>query len=97
MYRDDQIAKGLLESLRCRRNQLVHSARSAEERDQIAYLVKSFVDPHLLSLIRNDFDVQSLQEYGEFLGLPRDVAILEKRQRHLKQALRMARNGPEPT
>jgi hypothetical protein len=95
IYGDHLVAKGLLDSLRCRRNQLVHAARSAEERDQIAYLVKSFVDPHLLRLIRNDFDVQNLQEYGEFLSLPREPAILERRQRHLKRALRMAKDGPK--
>jgi hypothetical protein len=90
IYKDRHIAKGLLETLRCRRNQFVHAARSAEERDQIAYLVKSFVDPHLLCLIRNDFQVQSLREYGEWLSLPADTAILKQQQRHLKQALRMA-------
>ena len=91
IYKDRHIAKGLLESLRRRRNRLVHAARSAEDRDQVAYLVKYFVDPHLVWLIRNELHLQSLKEYGEFLSLPGDVPTLEKRQRRLNQALRMAR------
>ena len=88
VYEDRQEAKQLLQSLRFRRNQFVHAAKSSEERDQIVFMIKSFVEPHLLRLIRNDFRVRSLQEYGKFLSLPTNVDSLETRWRQLGQALR---------
>jgi len=88
-FKDRQVAKETLEHLRFRRNQYVHAARSGQGRDQIVYMVKSFVDPHLVRLIRNDFEVESLAEYGEFLGLPAAMGTLEKRRDQLKRAIRL--------
>jgi hypothetical protein len=52
----------MLEALRHRRNQYVHSGRAGEDGDQVAYLIKSLVDPHLVSLIQNPFGVTSLKD-----------------------------------
>ena len=87
MFTDRQVAKERLEHLRLRRNQYVHSARSSSGRQEDSYMVKSFVDPHLLSLIRNDFGVDSLEEYGEFLSLPTTVSVLKARRQMLDTAI----------
>jgi hypothetical protein len=83
------IAKDMLESLRYRRNQYVHSGKAANDGDQVAYLIKDFVDPHLLKLIVNPFKVCSLAEYGAFLALPADLAKLEEHRRKLVRAIRI--------
>jgi hypothetical protein len=64
--------------MRWRRNQFVHSAVSSNERDQLCYIIKDFVDVHLMRLVRNDFSVNSIKDYGEFLGLPHVVERLNK-------------------
>ncbi len=88
-YEDHSTAKEMLETLRTGRNQFVHSAQGFDESDQTAYLVKSFIDPHLLWLIRNSFRVSSLQEYGKFLALPTDQETLSARKRQLERAIRL--------
>ncbi len=89
IFEDRKIAKELLTQLRLHRNQFVHAARSTGDRDQIVYMVKSFVEPHLVRLINNDFRVASIQEYGEFLSLPTNVETLRKRRAMLAHALAM--------
>ncbi|MBN2561085.1 MAG: hypothetical protein JXQ75_09165 [Phycisphaerae bacterium] len=88
---DRHLARQLLESLRLRRNRFVHAARSSGDREETAYMMKSFVEPHLLRLICNHLDVQSLEEYSEYLRLPSDAKTLEKRQRMLRRAIRMSK------
>jgi len=85
---DRDIRVEMIEAVRSRRNQYVHSARSADDRDQIAYMVKSFVDLHLVSLFRNDFGVASIAEYGEILGLSVESDSLAKRCKKLARDLR---------
>lgn len=85
---DSQYQRQLLEAIRFRRNQYVHAARSGEARDQAAYLIKSFVEPHLLRLMRNHLGVRTLAEYAEYLALPTDVSLLESRRRRYTRALR---------
>jgi hypothetical protein len=86
------IARDMLESLRYRRNQYVHTGTMANDGDQVAYLIKDFIDPHLLKLIVNPFKVRSLAEYGTFLAMPTDLATLEERRRKLVRAIRMLSN-----
>jgi hypothetical protein len=81
------LAKDVLESLRNQRNQYVHSGTSATESDQVAYLVKSFVDPHLARLLSNRVGVRSLEEYGEYLAMPTDVSALQQQRRMIVRAL----------
>lgn len=88
IYSDRNVAKEILESVRLRRNQYVHAAKSREGCDQAVYAVKQFVDSHLFMLIRNEFGVRSLEEYGEYLDLPTDTQVLKKQLRHLTQAVR---------
>lgn len=76
---DRKLSKELLEYLRCYRNQYVHSARSSESSYQIAQLIKSIIDRHLLFLLRNDFRVESLEEYAACLSLPTSADQLKRR------------------
>jgi hypothetical protein len=78
-YRDRRLARELLSSTRIVRNRMVHSAERSADPEQAAYLVKSFVDDHLLRLLRNELGVSSIREYAECLGLPTGVEELEKR------------------
>lgn len=86
-FADRHLARPLLESVRLRRNQFVHAAQSSQDRQEVAYMIKSFVEPHLLHLLRNDFRVESLEEYGEFLRLPVNVETLEKRVEQARRAI----------
>jgi len=88
-----QLAKDLLQSLRYRRNQYVHSGDSCTESDQVAYMIKFYLDPHLLNLISNPFNVASIEEYGELLSLPTEIDILDNRKAKLSQALRWLRSS----
>ena len=87
--KDRLIVKNMLESLRYRRNQYVHSGKAGQESDQVAYMIKSFVDPHLARLISNPLKVHSIEEYGELLALPKDTTTLEQRKGMLTQALKV--------
>ena len=86
---DRFVFRNMLESLRYRRNQYVHSGKGDQESDQVAYMIKSFVDPHLFILITNQLNVHSLEEYGMFLALPTDAAVLEERKQMLVRAQRV--------
>jgi hypothetical protein len=88
-YADRFLMKEQLEHLRYRRNQYVHSAKSDGEMDQTVLLAKSFVEQHLLRLIRNDCNVDSLEEYGRFLSLPTNVDTLKRRREHLDRAIQI--------
>ncbi|KKK96548.1 hypothetical protein LCGC14_2661680, partial [marine sediment metagenome] len=89
LYVDRPDMKERLEHLRFRRNQYVHAAKSDSTMEQTVYSAKSFVEDHLLRLIRNDFGVASLNEYGKFLSLPTNVETLKKRREHLDRAIQI--------
>ena len=86
---DRPVARDILQTIRYRRNEYVHSGKVGRDSDQAAYLIKSFVDPHLLKLISNPFKIRSLEEYGSFLALPTDITFLAQKRRNLAQALRV--------
>jgi hypothetical protein len=90
---DQALVKDMLESLRYRRNKYVHSGASGQQADQAAYMIKSFVDPHLANLVHNPFKVRSLEEYGQFLSLPTDIATLKGRRQKLGLALSVLLKG----
>jgi hypothetical protein len=91
-FEDPKLASNMLHAIRLQRNRFVHAAQSGTELDQIGYMIKSFVDPHLLKLIQNSFQVDSLEEYGAFLALPTDLGALERQHRRTGRALRMRRS-----
>ncbi|UCD75293.1 MAG: hypothetical protein JSV91_16100 [Phycisphaerales bacterium] len=91
IFADRRLVRGLAQSLRCLRNRFVHKAVDSQERDQIAYITKDLVEPHLIALLRNDYDISSLQEYGEFLSLPTSSDVLERRIRHYRRAVQEIR------
>ncbi len=89
-----QIAKETLWSFRHHRNRYVHAGSSGHGSEEMTYLIKSFVDPHIARLLSNTFRVESLQDYGDFLGYPTDIATLERMRTWSTRALRTARQSP---
>jgi hypothetical protein len=96
MFTNRDLAREMLGTLRLRRNQLVHAAKSADDRDQIVYLVKSFVEPHLLHLLRNDFSVTGIDEYGKHLALPTSLQELGERKKRIGHAIRVIKKWSRP-
>jgi hypothetical protein len=86
---DRLLAKDSLSSLRFCRNRYVHSGQGQQESDQIAYEMKSYIDPHLLKLIKNVFKVDSLEEYGRILAMPSDVNVLKQQRAQYTRVLRV--------
>ncbi len=96
-FSDREVAKELLASLRRRRNQYVHASRSDEDREEVAQLMKFFIDPHLLRLLRNDFRVENLREYAEALTLPASINLLARRRALLRRAIGMLKQEGDPS
>ena len=69
-YRDRKLSKELLHQMRWRRNQFVHAAASPDEREELCWTTKAFVDGLLDDILHNDFKVKNLKEFGECLALP---------------------------
>ena len=80
----------ILQTLRIKRNQVVHAGSNTH--DQIIYLIKYILDPHLGKLINNDFKVNSLQEYGRFLDSSSDLEILKKQKDKHQLAIRIRKS-----
>ncbi len=93
--KDRPLVKELLGALRHNRNRMVHAGLGHEDA-HIVYLLKRFVDPHLLRLVRNDYRVSSLKEYAEYLTLPTDDAELKKRIARLSRLLQYNRKQTKP-
>jgi hypothetical protein len=87
LFNRPEIVRDQLEAVRTRRNQFVHAAGASDDASLIARVVKSFVDPHLIQLVFNDFGVDSLEEYAECLSLPRDSSDLKKRTERLQKQM----------
>ena len=88
-YRDRAIAKEMLNQMRWRRNRFVHAGSSTADRDQLCYITKSFVDSHLVYLIRDTYKLNSIKEYAEFLSLPNSKERLMQMQEWYKTALEL--------
>jgi hypothetical protein len=84
---DKQLQKQLLHFLRLRRNQYVHTSSSSGDRQHPTYLLKDYVDLHLAILLRNDFDVSSIEEYANFLSLPTNLETLRTKAKQLGRAI----------
>ncbi len=87
VFDDHEIAADIVGSLRTRRNRYVHSAQAGEDRQQAIQLIKSFVEPHLITLLRNDLDVSSIEEYGIQLSLPKSIEKLKKQRSRYDKAI----------
>lgn len=83
------LAKQLLECMRLHRNLYVHSSKTSDSPDQPTYLIKEFVDAHLIRLIRNSFDAKSVEDYAQHLTLPSDVETLRSKKQLLEKAIRL--------
>ncbi|PJF38667.1 MAG: hypothetical protein CUN55_16620, partial [Phototrophicales bacterium] len=89
VFKDRKLVREMLQAIRVRRNQHVHSGRSAHDRDQVAYLAKYLLDPHILILLRNDFKVSSLEEYARVLALPENYDILREMEKIYRMGARI--------
>jgi hypothetical protein len=95
LFDDRATVRELLGHLRLRRNRFVHAAKTGDKPDQAVYLAKYIIDGHLDFLIRNQVGFTSMQEYGEFLKLPRDGDTAKRRRYLLTKAIRMHGTKPE--
>jgi hypothetical protein len=89
IFKNRPYNKQVLEALRIHRNQYIHSAKSSEAQDQLVYALKMYVDHHLLRLIRNDYEVNSLAEYAEVISQSSETAIIKRQLKHRKIAMKM--------
>jgi hypothetical protein len=89
---DRPIIRDNLRSLRLRRNQFVHSGKSATDSDQVAFLIKDIIDPHLVALLFNHLKVQSFEEYASILALPTDQSVLGSKKDMIVKAIRYFRS-----
>lgn len=89
------IVKESLNWLRFRRNQYVHSGQSGDRSEQIARMLKTFVDQHLLFLIENPLELNSMEEYAQALSLPTDLAKLEADYGIYGRALKLRKKPPD--
>ena len=81
------IAKDMLDSLRIVRNRYVHSGAGDQQPDQVAYLVKSFVDPHLIRLLANPFGANSIKEHASCFSFPVELAALKRKRAAIPRAI----------
>jgi len=88
-FSNTRIAREFAHSLRIRRNRYVHLSEAGAKTDRAALLMKSFVDDHLVRLLRNDFKVKTLKEYGKQLDLPRNIETLKARKRRLEDTIQI--------
>lgn len=88
IYHDRAQAREALRYLRTYRNRYVHAAQSDDDRDDIARIIKPFVDQHLMNLIDNSFGVQSIDEYAGILSLPHSAEKLKTQGQRISRALR---------
>jgi hypothetical protein len=77
-FADKALVKEILECGRLRRNRYVHSSQTAANTDELVHVIKGILDPLLISLIRDDLRISSLEDVGRFLSLPTDLAQLRK-------------------
>jgi hypothetical protein len=89
------MASESLGTLRCHRNQYVHAGKGSESGREIASLMKWFLDPHLVYLVTNRFRVTSVEEYGQILTLPKDIAVMKRKRRRISRAILVRRKWEE--
>ncbi len=55
----------------------------------MAYLVKQFVDHHLVRLLWNHWGVDTIAQYAQCLDMPSDIEILKRRQRWIGSMIKL--------
>jgi len=93
IYADGAIETALLEVMRSRRNEFVHSAWRDGASREAASVLNVFVCDLVLFLIRNGRRFGSLAEFQAFLDLSRDESRLSVETRLRQLALRMRSGG----
>lgn len=86
-FEDRKIQEEILFHLRGKRNQFVHSSKmESKPNDHPFFLIRPYVNAHLLSLLRNDFNVNSLAEYAGVLSLPTSLDALTRKSELINEA-----------
>lgn len=77
IFDDNLFVKDILAALRTRRNMYVHGGASGADMEQVTYMAKGIIDPHLRNLVMNPYKVSSVAEYGRVLSLSRSKSKLQ--------------------
>lgn len=81
------VSRNLLSAMRVYRNRYVHSSMQKCEPEQAAYIIKGYVDIHILNLIQNRYKIERMEDYAKLLSLPVDLGALKRQLKAIKAAL----------
>ena len=90
LYKDVTFRRLSLGYLREWRNRIAHRGDEAEDAEGMVYELKSHVDALIRFLFDHPQQFRSLEEFGSFLDLPTEGAILRERMASLMLASRLA-------
>jgi hypothetical protein len=86
VFSDGDLARDVIEAVRCTRNRLVHAGHARPLNERWASELKRTVETHLHHLLWNTFGVTSTEEYATLLGMPQTNTVL-RREIALRQAM----------
>ena len=87
IFKDRSYHRAVLEYLRTWRNRVVHEGINAADAELFVNQLKSYVNELFLFLLNRSSKFSTLDEFGQFLDLPTDTRVLQKRVRHHELAL----------
>ena len=85
---DVEIYRLILQQLRRRRNEIVHSSLESRQTSQLLSQLKRFVETLIAFHIRNSIHFKNLTEAAQFLDLPAEPDKLKNRISQYRRALR---------
>ena len=91
-YKDREYVKQILNHLKDYRNKAVHTGSGNQEIETYMYQLKQFVETALEFLISNKFGFKDLNEVAQFLDLPDDRVLLNKKKHLINSALKYTRD-----
>lgn len=89
LWREQRYHRLVLHHLRLWRNRIVHDGEDTSEAERMVFQLKQYVEHMLLFFIRRSHVFETLGEYGQFLDLPENTAILHRRMRLYRWAHRI--------
>jgi hypothetical protein len=88
IYQDHEYHLQILKQLRDYRNRTIHADAENSEMESFLYQLKNFIEDLLYFHLGNNFGFKTIQDAGNFLGLPRDKEALNYRADMANKALR---------
>jgi hypothetical protein len=89
-YTDHDDARQILEHIRRRRNELVHSAAGYYETETLVYQLKAFVEKQIGFTLSQKSRYRTLDEFCRLLDTSKNTSALESKIKLLKDALKYA-------